>query len=196
MVMGAFADYRQGNYDEAIASAKRYLTLYPSDRRRGLRPVHHRAELLPADPDVTQDQKEARQTIADDGGSGPALARLPNMSTTPRKRSASPATSWPARKCRSAATISSAANTSPPIKRFRNVVENYSNTRHVEEALARLTESLLRDGPDRRSADGRRGARQQLSRQPVVQGFLQAAAERRACSRARMPARGYPRPAS
>jgi outer membrane protein assembly factor BamD len=30
MVMGAFANYRQGNYDDAIASAKRYLTLYPS----------------------------------------------------------------------------------------------------------------------------------------------------------------------
>ena len=32
MVMGAFADYRQGNYDDAIGSAKRYLTLYPGDR--------------------------------------------------------------------------------------------------------------------------------------------------------------------
>src|SRR5690606_38914719 len=30
MVMGAFANYRQGNYDDAIASAKRYLALYPS----------------------------------------------------------------------------------------------------------------------------------------------------------------------
>src|SRR6185295_18232097 len=30
MVMGAFADYRAGHYDEAIGSAKRYLTLYPS----------------------------------------------------------------------------------------------------------------------------------------------------------------------
>ena len=30
MVMGAFANYRQGKYDEAINSAKRYLTLYPS----------------------------------------------------------------------------------------------------------------------------------------------------------------------
>uniref|UniRef100_UPI0013D23767 outer membrane protein assembly factor BamD n=1 Tax=Klebsiella aerogenes TaxID=548 RepID=UPI0013D23767 len=30
MVMGAFTNYRQANYDDAISSAKRYLTLYPS----------------------------------------------------------------------------------------------------------------------------------------------------------------------
>ena len=32
------------------------------------------------------------------------------------------------------------------IKRFRNVVENYSNTRQVEEALARLTEAYYAMG--------------------------------------------------
>jgi outer membrane protein assembly factor BamD len=32
------------------------------------------------------------------------------------------------------------------VKRFRNVVENYSSTRHVEEALARLTESYYAMG--------------------------------------------------
>jgi outer membrane protein assembly factor BamD len=32
------------------------------------------------------------------------------------------------------------------VKRFRNVVENYSNTRHVEEALARLTETYYAMG--------------------------------------------------
>jgi len=32
------------------------------------------------------------------------------------------------------------------VKRFRYVVENYSNTRHVEEALARLTEAYYAMG--------------------------------------------------
>src|SRR5690606_3350480 len=32
------------------------------------------------------------------------------------------------------------------IRRFRGVVENYGNTRHVEEALARLTETYLAMG--------------------------------------------------
>ena len=53
------------------------------------------------------------------------------------------------------------------VKRFRYVVENYSNTRHVEEALARLTEAYYAMGLVG-SADRRRGARPQLSRQPVV----------------------------
>ena len=29
MVMGAFTNYRQGNYEEAINAAKRYVNLYP-----------------------------------------------------------------------------------------------------------------------------------------------------------------------
>ena len=68
------------------------------------------------------------------------------MSRMRAPRSASRATSWPARKCRSAATISSAANIIAAAKRFRYVVENYSNTRHVEEALARLTETYYAMG--------------------------------------------------
>ena len=148
MVMGAFANYRQGNYDEAITSAKRYLTLYPSTDDAAYAQYIIGLCYFRQIRDVTQDQKEARQHHRRRCRNWSRAGRSRNMSTTPRRRSASPATSSPARKCRSAATISSAANTSPPIKRFRIVVENYSNTRQVEEALARLTESLLRDGPD------------------------------------------------
>ena len=53
------------------------------------------------------------------------------------------ATRSPARRCRSAATIWSAANIWRRSTASRSVVEEYQTTRHVEEALHRLTESYL-----------------------------------------------------
>ncbi len=88
-------------------------TLYPSIRRRGLCAVHRRPQLFPADPRRDAGPEGIAPRHRGDGRGGPALARIPNMSRTPGPRSASPATSSPARKCRSAATISSGANISP-----------------------------------------------------------------------------------
>ena len=146
MVMGAFANYRQGNYDEAINAAKRYVALYPSSRRRRLCAVHRRPQLFPADPRRDAGPEGIAPRHRGDGGGRSSAGPNPNMSRTRRRRCALRATSSPARKCRSAATISSAASIIAAAKRFRYVVENYSNTRHVEEALARLTETYYAMG--------------------------------------------------
>src|SRR4029450_9359232 len=75
MVMGAFAEYRQGAYDDALNTPKRYVTVYP------IPPPKRYVTFSPPSPDrayaqyivglsyyrqireVTQDQKPARQTI-------------------------------------------------------------------------------------------------------------------------------------
>ncbi len=63
MVMGAFANYRQGNYEEAIGSAKRYLTLYPTTDDAAYAQYIVGLSYYRQIRDVTQDQKEARQTL-------------------------------------------------------------------------------------------------------------------------------------
>ena len=63
MVMGAFANYRQGNYDDAIGSAKRYLALYPSTDDAAYAQYIIGLSYYRQIKDVTQDQKEARQTV-------------------------------------------------------------------------------------------------------------------------------------
>ena len=73
------------------------------------------------------------------------------------------------------------------IKRFRNVVENYSNTRHVEEALARLTEAYYAMGLTSEAQTAAAVLGPQLPRQPwykdayalLQQGRAAAARERR-----------------
>ncbi len=56
------------------------------------------------------------------------------------------ATNSPARKWRSAAITWSKRDYTGAINRFKTVVTRYQTTRHVEEALARLTEAYMAIG--------------------------------------------------
>ncbi|MFD9898546.1 outer membrane protein assembly factor BamD [Mesorhizobium sp. UC22_110] len=142
MVMGAFTNYRQGKYDDAISAAKRYLTLYPSTDEAAYAQYIIGLSYYKQIEDVTRDQKEAKLTIQ-------TMQEL--------------VTRWPdSEYVEDAKTKIRYANDQlagkemqvgryylerkeylASIKRFRNVVENYSNTRHIEEALARLTEAYF-----------------------------------------------------
>ena len=63
MVMGAFANYRQGNYDDAINAGKRYVTLYPSTDDAAYAQYIIGLSYFRQIRDVTQDQKESRRAI-------------------------------------------------------------------------------------------------------------------------------------
>ena len=142
MVMSAFTNYRQGNYDEAIGSAKRYLTLYPSTDDAAYAEYIIGLSYYRQIKDVTQDQKEARQTIQtmqdlvtrwpDSQYSEDAKAKIRFATDQLAGKEMQIGRYYLERREYLAA-----------VKRFRNVVENYSNTRHVEEALARLTEAYF-----------------------------------------------------
>lgn len=145
MVMGAFTNYRQGNYDEAINSAKRYVALYPSSPDAAYAQYIVGLCYFRQIRDVTQDQKESRRAIE-------AMEEVENR--------------WPdseyvedaKTKVRFARDQLAGKEMQvgryylerrefiAAAKRFRYVVENYSNTRQVEEALARLTEAYYAMG--------------------------------------------------
>jgi outer membrane protein assembly factor BamD len=140
MVMSAFTNYRQGNYDEAIGSAKRYLTLYPSTDDAAYAEYIIGLSYYRQIKDVTQDQKEARQTIQtmqdlvtrwpDSQYSEDAKAKIRFATDQLAGKEMQIGRYYLERREYLAA-----------VKRFRNVVENNSNTRHVEDALARLTDA-------------------------------------------------------
>ena len=145
MVMGAFANYRQGKYEEAINGAKRYVQLYPTSEDAAYAQYIVGLSYFRQIRDVTQDQKESRRAIE-------AMEEL--------------TTRWPESeyvedaqaKVRFARDQLAGKEMQvgryylerreylAGIKRFRYVVENYSNTRHVEEALARLVEAYYAMG--------------------------------------------------
>jgi outer membrane protein assembly factor BamD len=145
MVMGAFADYRQGNYDEAIGSAKRYLTLYPSTDDAAYAQYIIGLSYYRQIKDVTQDQKEARQTVQT---MQDLVTRWPTSEYVDdaKEKIRFANDQLAGKEMQIGRYYLERREYIAAVKRFRTVVENYSNTRHVEEALARLTESYYAMG--------------------------------------------------
>lgn len=145
LVMSTYLKYRSGDNDGAIAAGERYMKLYPQTQDAAY--VQYLIGLAYAKqvPVVTQDQRAAAKTIeammkvvtdyptsdyVDDAQTKIRFAR-DNLAGKEMQIGRY----YLERREYIAAT-----------KRFRYVVENYSNTRQVEEALARLTEAYYAMG--------------------------------------------------
>jgi outer membrane protein assembly factor BamD len=143
--MGAFTNYRQGNYDDAISASKRYLTLYPSTDDAAYAEYIIGLSYYRQIKDVTQDQKEARltaQAMQDLVNRWPDSEYVEDAKTKIRFANDQLA----GKEMQIGRYYLERREYSAAVKRFRNVVENYSNTRQVEEALARLTEAYYAMG--------------------------------------------------
>lgn len=140
LVMAAFTNYRKGNYEEAISMAKRYNTLYPTSDESAYAYYIIGLSYFRQIPDVTRDQAASRRAIA---AMQEVVDRFPKSEYVEDAKT----------KIRFARDQLAGKDMQVgryylerkeylgAIKRFRNVVEEYSNTRQVEEALARLTEA-------------------------------------------------------
>ena len=140
LVMAAFTNYRKGNYEEAISMAKRYNTLYPTSDESAYAYYIIGLSYFRQIPDVTRDQAASRRAIS---AMQEVVDRFPKSEYVEDAKT----------KIRFARDQLAGKDMQVgryylerkeylgAIKRFRNVVEEYSNTRQVEEALARLTEA-------------------------------------------------------
>lgn len=145
LVMSAFTHYRQGNYEEAITAGQRYVQLYPSTDDAAYAQYLIGLSYFRQIRDVTQDQRESRRAIE-------AMEAL--VQRWPESEYVEDANT----KIRFARDQLAGKEMQvgryylerreylAAIKRFRYVVENYSNTRHIEEALARLVEAYFAVG--------------------------------------------------
>jgi len=145
MVMGAFTNYRQGKYDEAIRGAKRYVTLYPSSDDAAYAQYIIGLSYFRQIRDVTQDQKEARRTIE---AMDEVVQRWPDSEYVEdaKAKIRFARDQLAGKEMQVGRYYLERREYIAAAKRFRNVVESYSNTRHVEEALARLTETYFAMG--------------------------------------------------
>ena len=145
MVMAAFAQYRQGNYADAINAAKRYVTLYPTNPDAAYAQYIIGLCYYRQIRDVTQDQKEARRTIE---AMDELVQRWPESEYVEdaKAKIRYARDQLAGKEMQIGRYYLERREYIAAIKRFRNVVENYSNTRQVEEALSRLTESYYAMG--------------------------------------------------
>jgi outer membrane protein assembly factor BamD len=145
MVMNAFTNYRQGNYEEAINAAKRYGTLYPSSEDAAYAQYIIGLSYFRQIRDVTQDQKEARRTYE---AMDELVQRWPDSEYVEdaRTKMRFARDQLAGKEMQIGRYYLERREYLAAVKRFRSVVETYSNTRHIEEALARLTETYYAMG--------------------------------------------------
>ena len=144
-VMGAFTKYRMGEYDDAISMAQRYMELYPSTDDAAYAQYIIGLSYFRQIRDVTQDQQQARQTIE------AMNAVVQNYPTSPYVEDAKTKIRFArdqlaGKEMQVGRYYLERREYLAAIKRFRDVVENYSNTNQIEEALARLTEAYYAMG--------------------------------------------------
>ncbi len=145
MVLDAFASYRNGRYDDAIAASNRYIQLYPTTPDAAYAQYIVGLSYFRQIPDVTRDQKSARRAIEameQVGQRWPDSEYVDDANEKIRFARDQLA----GKEMQVGRYYLERREYVASIKRFRYVVENYSNTRHIEEALARLTEAYYAMG--------------------------------------------------
>jgi len=145
LLMSTFANYRQGKYTDAINNGRRYGTLYPTSEDAAYAQYLVGLSYFRQIKDVTQDQREARQTI---DAMQQVVDRWPDSEyvTDAQAKIRFARDQLAGKEMQIGRYYQERREYIAAIRRFRGVVENYPNTRHVEEALARLVECYLAMG--------------------------------------------------
>ena len=142
IVMSAYAYYKAGKYDEAIAGADRYLTLHPGTPEAALAQniigMSYYDQIL----DPKRDQTYARRGLA---AYDKLLQRYPNSryAAEAANRSRILKDLIAASEMQVGRYYLRRNNFLAAINRFRTVVSEYQTTEQVEEALMRLTEAYM-----------------------------------------------------
>jgi outer membrane protein assembly factor BamD len=145
LVMGAFTQYRLGNYQEAINAGRRYVQLYPTSDDAAYAQYIVGLSYWRQIRDVTQDQAESRRTIE---AMQELVQRWPDSEYVEdaEEKIRYARDQLAGKEMQVGRYYLERREYIAAARRFRNVVEGYSNTRHVEEALARLTETYFAMG--------------------------------------------------
>jgi len=138
LIMTAFTNYRLGNYDETVNAAKRYISLYPSSPDAGYAQYMIGQSYFKQIPEVTRDQDATKKAIA---AMQEVVDKYPNSEyVDDAQKAIVVARDQLAGKEMQVGRYYLERKEYPAaINRFKVVVTDYANTRHVEEALYRLT---------------------------------------------------------
>lgn len=142
LIMEAFANYEGQRYDEAITASKSYLQRYPKTKDAAYAQYLYAMSNFNQIPDTTRDQDRSEKALA---ALQDLVQKYPSSEYVGDAR-------YRINVARDqvAGSIMEVGrfylerrNYTAAINRFRDVVSKYQTTRHVEEALQRLTEAYM-----------------------------------------------------
>jgi outer membrane protein assembly factor BamD len=142
LLMSAYAYYQAGEYDDCVNAAKRYVTLHPGSQDAAYAQYLIASSYFAEIPDVTRDQARTERALA-------ALEEVIRKYPTTEYANGSKQKIEVARDQLAGKEMDigryylKRKDYTGAINRFKVVVTKYQTTRHVEEALMRLTESYM-----------------------------------------------------
>jgi outer membrane protein assembly factor BamD len=142
LVMSAYSYYDAKNYDESINSAKRYISLHPGTPDAAYAMYLVGASYFDQIPDVRRDQGRTEKAMA---ALEEVVRKFPDTeyATSARRKIEGARDQLAAKEMDIGRYYQNGKNFIGAINRFKVVVTRYQTTRHVEEALMRLTECYL-----------------------------------------------------
>ncbi len=145
LLMQTYSEYTEGKYDEAVATANRYIGLYPNTKDAPY--VYYLAGMSYYNqiPDADRDQERAEKSVTIFNQLVEKYPKSEYVNDAKFKIQVAK-DQIAAREMKVGRFYLEQSNYTAAINRFREVIGKYQSTRHTEEALFRLTEAYLRLG--------------------------------------------------
>jgi outer membrane protein assembly factor BamD len=142
LIMSAYAHYEGTSYDDTVTAARRYVTLHPGSADAAYAQYLIGSAYFDQIPDITRDQQRTENALK---ALDEVVRKYPNTEyATAAKRKIEVARDQLAGKeMDTARFFQKRRQYTAAINRFKVVITQYQTTRHVEEALMRLTELYM-----------------------------------------------------
>src|ERR1700722_357329 len=142
LIMAAYTYYEAHSYDDAVGAAKRYISLHPGTPDAAYAMYLVGASYFDQIPDVSRDQGRTERAIA---ALEEVVRKFPDTeyAANARRKIEGGRDQLAGREMTIGRYYENRKNFIGAINRFKIVVTQYQTTRHVEEALMRLTECYL-----------------------------------------------------
>ena len=145
LLMSAYAAYEASDYDTCIGSATRYVTLHPGSPDAAYAQYLIAASHYDQIPDISRDQGRTEKAMA---ALEEVVRKYPQSeyATSAKKKLEGARDQLAGKEMSIGRYYMDKRDYTAAINRFKNVVTQYQTTRHVEEALMRLTEAYMAIG--------------------------------------------------
>src|SRR5712675_639634 len=142
LIMSAYAYYEAGAYDDSIGAARRYIQLHPGSPDAAYAQFLIGSSYFDQIRDISRDQDRTEKAIA---GLDEVIRKYPTTeyAVSAKRKIAIARDQLAGREVMTGKYYLDRRDYSGAINRFKVVVTRYQTTRHVEEALLRLTEAYM-----------------------------------------------------
>ncbi|HET7191571.1 MAG TPA: outer membrane protein assembly factor BamD [Pseudolabrys sp.] len=142
LIMSSYAYYQAGEYEDCVNAAKRYITLHPGSSDAAYAQFLIASSYFDEIPDVTRDQARTEKALA---ALDEVIRKYPTSeyAVNAKQKVEVARDQLAGKEMQIGRYYLHKKDYTGAINRFKVVVTKYQTTRHVEEALMRLTESYM-----------------------------------------------------